>query len=1163
MSEENLGRAIRPTVLLALAIGFLSLGSLRLLGETDAAASAAEKTLAQQFAAPPDSARPWVYSFWLEGSISREGITADLEAMRRAGIGGLLFMDGDMGNPKGPHRFMSDSWRAMFKHLVSEADRLGLEVNLNNAPGWAGSGGRWVKPEQAAQRVVQSETVVEGPKHFDAVLAQPPTAQNFYRDIVVLACPAPETDGANGFRRIENFDSAKSFAGVRDFAACVPWPRFIPTNPHWPTVPPQQCVASAKVQDLTARMDRSGRLQWDVPAGRWLILRIGHTLAGGTTRQAQTEAAGLECDKLSRSAVAAHFENMVGKLSADVGPLAGKTMVSTHIDSWEAGSGNWTAGFRDEFRRRRGYDLLPYLPTLGGLVVDSLEVSERFLWDYRETVCELLLENYADQMRKLAHARGLRLSIEGYDGTCDDLRFAGRADEPMCEFWQRGCYTGLPLCDLVEEMASAAHVYGRPILGAEAFTSWHGDFLDHPATLKPLGDWAFCAGVNRFCFSEWIMQPWPQRVPGVSFLCIGTVFHRSVTWWEQSRAWNEYVARCQQMLRQGQFVADVCFLTPEGGPHRFAAPIPTDQRGNIPDRPEYNFDGCPAELVQGMTVKDGRIVLPSGMSYGVLVLPTYTESRPVLHIEGNYVYTDVPLPKTQTMTPAMLRQIKRLVEAGATVLGDRPLASPSLVDYPQCDRELTRLADELWGEKAGSGGSGQRTVGKGRVVWGSTPQEVLSNAKLPPDFSCDASLKRKLRYIHRRTADGLDIYFVANKFDAVVQGQCAFRAAGRPELWHAQTGRIEPVAAYAQGEGVSRIPLRLEPYGSVFVVFRPGRDAFDPVVSVNRNGRDVFAPTAKLPKIAIQKALYGVPGDPARTRDVTAKLQTIVDGGETRFLASRLGEGDDPALQALKTLEVDYTLNGQPRKAKVLDGQTLRLDDTVDPTPIARVRTTDDGRLLLEAWQNGDYELATASGRTLHGRVSDLPAERPIDGPWQVSFPAPGGTSRDATFGKLLSWSQHDDPEVKYFSGTAVYRKTFSVSAEMLAEGREVYLDLGRVAVIAQVTLNGKKLGTLWTSPFRINVTPALHAGENRLEVRVTNLDVNRLIGDEQLPEDSDRTPEGMLKSWPQWLSEGKPSPTGRRTFATCRVWKKDSPLQESGLLGPVKLHVTQEITPQ
>ena len=384
--------------------------------------------------------------------------------MRRAGIGGLLFMDGDMGNPAGPHRFMSASWHEMFRHMVSEADRLGLEINVNNDPGWAGSGGPWVKPEQAAQRVVVSESLVEGPVHFDALLPQPPTAQDFYRDIVVLACPAPAADKNGSFQRIENFNSTKSFAGVQDFAGCVPWPRSVPMQTQWPVVPPPQCISSAAIQDLTDRMDQQGRLSWDVPAGRWLILRIGHTLAGGITRSSQKEASGLECDKLSKSAIETHFASMVARLLDDIGPLAGKTVVSTHVDSWESGSGNWTSGFRDEFRRRRGYDLLPYLPTLNGLIVDSLEVSERFLWDLRETVSELVLENYVGHLRELAHRSGLRLSVEAYDGTCDDLRYAGRADEAMCEFWQRGCYSGLPLCDLVEEMTSAAHVYGQPIV---------------------------------------------------------------------------------------------------------------------------------------------------------------------------------------------------------------------------------------------------------------------------------------------------------------------------------------------------------------------------------------------------------------------------------------------------------------------------------------------------------------------------------------------------------------------------------------------------------------------------------------------------------------------------------------------------------------------------
>jgi hypothetical protein len=1118
--------------------------------------------LATEFQTPPDSAKPWVYCFWLEGNVTREGITADLEAMQRAGIGGLLFMDGAMGNPVGPHRFMSESWREMFKHMVAEADRLGIKINVNNDPGWAGSGGPWITPQIAAQKVVTSETVVEGPKAVDAALPQPPTAHNFYRDIVVLACPAPEAAVGGQFCRIENFNSTKSFSGDQDFAGCVPWPRTIATNPSWPAVPAAQCIAAAKVQNLSERMDAAGRLKWDAPAGRWLVLRIGHTPAGGITRSAQAEANGLECDKLSKKAIETQFAAMVGKLLDDVGPLAGKTIVSTHIDSWEAGSGNWTDGFREEFRRRRGYDMLPYMPTLNGLVVESLEVSERFLWDLRETVCEMLLENYAGRLKELAKSRGLGLSIEGYDGTCDDLRFIGRATEPMCEFWQRGCYSGMPLCDIVEEVSSAAHVYGRPIVGAEAFTCWRGDFLDHPAALKPLGDWAFSAGVNRFDFSEWIVQPWPDRVPGVSFLFIGTVFHGKLTWWDQSKAWHEYIARCQHMLRQGKFVADVCFLEAEGAPHRFVAPIPIAERGAIPDRPPYNFDGCPAELVREMKIEDGRLVLPSGMRYRLLVLPSYNaDSQPVMHVEGNYVYTASPLPKVETMTPQLLRRIMELVEAGATVLGPRPSTSPSLVDFPKCDEEVKRLADDIWGENAGFDGGGEHQLGKGRVVWGSTPEKILAAMNVPADFTCDASLKGKLRYTHRRIDDGTEIYFVANKVDGVVQGTCTYRALGQPELWHPDSGQKERLAIYEPDHDVTRIPLRFEPHESVFVVFRPTKDNnFDTVVSLTRDGRDVFADAPPPAKIAVAKATYGVPGDAGRTRDVTAKVQAIVDGGEHRFAAWRVGEGDDPAMQTLKTLAVEYTVDGEPRETAVLDGETIAMGDVTDPLPIAAVHRTGNGAMELETWQNGEFKLTTASGRTMSFAARCIPTPTQVPGPWMLSFPANSGVSNTVALDKLISWGNHEILAVKYFSGTATYRTVFAVPQE-LAAGGAMYLDLGDVAVIAEVSVNGRNLGTLWTAPFRVNITEALKPGENVLEVRVTNLWVNRMIGDEQLPEDSDRNPDGSLRAWPDWLLAGKTSPARRQTIATFRVWRKDSPLQKSGLLGPVKLLTTQSAT--
>jgi hypothetical protein len=1135
----------------------IRLGSGRALGTY---VPEAGDTIANNFILPPNSSKPWVYCFWLEGNVTKEGITADLEAMQHAGIGGLLFMDGDMGNPPGPHRFMSDSWREMFKFMVSEANRLGLKINLNNDPGWAGSGGPWVKPEQASQKVVISDTVIRGPFHFDANLSQPKMNHSYYSDIAVLAYPAPAADSTGKFIRIENYNSTKSFSGDQDFAGVVPWPRSIPTNTQWPVIPDSQCVTAGKVMDLTALMDQSGRLKWDAPEGRWIVLRIGHTVAGGTTRSSQPEATGLECNKLSKSSIEAHFSAYVEKLLNDVGPLAG-SIVTTHVDSWEAGSGNWTDGFREEFIKRRGYDLMPYMAALSGLVVNSLEQSERFLWDYRETVAELLLDNYAGYLNELAHRKNLKLSIEAYDGTCDDMRYGGRADEPMCEFWQRGCYTGLPLCDIVEEMTSTAHVYGHPIIGAEAFTSWHGDFLDYPATLKPLGDWAFCSGVNRFCYSEWIMQPSPKRVPGLAFAFVGTVFNRSLTWWEQSIAWNQYISRCQTMLRQGQFVADVCFLAPEGAPYRFVAPIPESERGLIPDRPAYNFDGCPAELVlNGMKIKNGHVILPSGMSYSLLVLPSFNaDDKPVMQVKGDYVYTLTSFPKVQTMTPQLLQKIKNLVEDGATVLGTRPLKSPSLVGFPESDRELTKLADELWGKNSGYNGSGENYLGKGCIIWGKTPEQVLESINLPADFKCDSTIKGKLNYTHRRTENGMDIYFVVNKIDALTQGSCTFRSSiGKPEFWQPQTGSIEPVAEYEQHNGVTKIPLRLNPYESVFVVFPPEKTDFDPVVSVTRDSKSVASPMQVSAKIIIQKAEYGVLGDSAKTRDVTAKVQVIVDNGEVKFPANRLCEADDPAPTEMKKLQIDYTLDGKLHTEIIKDGEDVVLKDVKIPEPVVNIQRTAAGELVLEASQNGRYEIKTASGRELKCTVKSIIKPLELTGSWDLSFPPDWGAPSHIKLNKLVPWNECPDSGVKYFSGTATYTKKFELPANLMGKNKRLYLDLGKVKVMAEVIINGHDLGNLWTSPFRIDVTGAVKPGSNTLEIKVVNLWINRLVGDDQKPEGIERKPDGMLKAWPSWIVENKPNPTGRFTFESWRSWKKNDTLLESGLLGPVTISAVQ-----
>jgi hypothetical protein len=346
----------------------------------------------------------------------------------------------------------------------------------------------------------------------------------------------------------------------------------------------------------------------------------------------------------------------------------------------------------------------------------------------------------------------------------------------------------------------------------------------------------------------------------------------------------------------------------------------------------------------------------------------------------------------------------------------------------------------------------------------------------------------------------------------------------------------------------------------VFVVFRPGTASADPVVSLTRDGGAILPPPEQKAKVAIEKATYGVLSDPKRTRDVRAKLQAIVDTGELTFRVARAAEGDDPAYGIVKTLIVEYTADGKSFKVSGTDPEDITLVTSGGSERVAEVHRAVDGRVWVEAWQAGRYELKTASGRTLRGETSALPQPQEIDGAWQLHFPPNAGAPEQVTLEKLISWSEHSSPGVKYFSGTATYRKTIRVSAGMLRRNRRVYLDLGKVQIMAQVTLNGKDLGILWKSPYCVDVTDAVKAGENALEVNVTNLWVNRMIGDEQLPEDSSRNANGTLKEWPQWVKEGKPSPTGRYTFTSWRLWKADDTPVESGLIGPVTLRAAERL---
>ncbi|MCL4401665.1 MAG: hypothetical protein M1436_03235 [Acidobacteria bacterium] len=1040
--------------------------------------------MANGFAQPPGSFRPWVYWFWINGNLTRKGITADLEAMERVGIGGVLIMEVD-GTPAGSVGFGTRIWRDMFQWACQEAARLGIVINMNNDAGWTGSAGPWITPELSMQMVVYSELSLEGGRRFDGDLPKPRRSTesdgslsgpggDFYKDIAVIAFPTPGNTAyrISDIRFKADFD-ARSTPPVAGNGV-GPWSfPMLPVTPE--AAPADASIDRERIVDLTAAF-REGRLTWDAPAGNWTVMRFGHVSTGRTNHPTSPGGAGLECDKLSKQAAELQFNSFIAELAGLIGPLSDKALVATHVDSWEVGSQNWTPRFGEEFRRRCGYDITPYLPVIAGRVVGDIEISERFLWDLRKTVSDMIAENYVGHLRELAKRRGLSFSCEAYDGDpLDEMRVAGESDTPQSEFWYRRETQPVGECgDFTTEylrtyswtptMASAAHIYGRRLVPAEAFTAVPGEnWLAHPALMKPQGDWAFCAGINRFIFHRYAMQPWLNRKPGMTMAYWGVHYERTQTWWEETKPWHEYLTRCQYLLQKGLFVADLLYMQAEGAPNRFMPPGVNYSNPVPPDPPGYNFDGCTADVVfKRVSIKDGRIVLPDGMSYRAMVLPG----------PGEQVMAGV-------MTPELARRIETLVNDGMTVIGPPPLKSPSLTNYPQCETELKEIVNRLWGDARAPG---ERRVGKGRVIWGKKPQEVLAAMGVPVDFSCGDP--PPFRYIHRRAEDGSEIYFVANKRGAPVEAVCNFRVCGRrPEFWWPETGSIEKPAMYSEANGVASLPIRLSDFGSVFVVFRPNS-----------------APEAD--------RLTGV------TRDGNA-LATGIGG---MIQVSRAPSGGFESL----------------------------------------------------VWQAGRYTLRTATGATRHVHAPTLPAPVRIAGPWSVRFTPGWGAPERIELPEWVSWSDHCESGVRYFSGKATYTKTIQVEASMLGRGRLVYLDLGSVEVMARVKWNGKELGILWKKPFKIDITGAARAGANSLELTVVNLWPNRLIGDANLPDDCEWGSGGgmaaamggpggggvqqNISKYPQWLLDGKPSPTGRFTFSIIRVWPKDAPLRKSGLLGPVTL---------
>ena len=1109
--------------------------------------------LKSDFLNPPDSARPWVYWMFMEGNMTQEGMAADLAAMKTGGIGGAIFMDVDLGITPGPVTFMSSQWQQLFGQGASEANGLGLQLNLAAGPGWCGTGGPWVTPAQSMQHLVASETNVSGPVHFNALLPRPQPRtpffgmgtltgsllsdwQNYYQDVVVLAFPTPA-----GSYRIANTDEKALYyrPSVSSGTGTKP---FLPAAANPAGISADQCIATNQIIELTANLSLAGNLVWDVPAGNWTILRFGRTTTGQTSRPAPPAGLGFESDKFDTAALDTHFNAYVGTLLNTIGPLTntGSGLTMLHLDSWEMGSQNWSGAFRAEFQQRRGYDPLLFLPVMIGRVVGNCELSQRFLWDLRQTAQELVITNYAQHLKQLGAPYGFGLSIEPYDlNPCSDLELGGVADVPQGEFWAQGYgYSTEYSC---VEAASIAHTMGRTICAAESFTANSSEaWRLYPGAMKSQADWALCCGINRLTFHRYQHQPWLDRWPGMTFGQYGVQWERTQTWWDMAPAFHGYLSRCQQLLRRGLQVADILYLAPEGAPHVFLPPG-SAMEGSPPDRLGYNFDGCaPSALLTLATVQSNRIVFPDGMSYRVLVLPEF-----------------------DTMTPKLLGKINDLVQAGATVIGAPPRKSPSLSNYPACDQQVSQLSVTLWGPGQPSP---QRSVGNGLVVF-----DPLGG-RVPADVAADMSSARWIWYPEGNPAvsapvgsrsfqrsfvipAGLEITAATmaitadNTFELSVNGQSvligsnykvnylvgltAFLVPGTNNLQvAAANGGTSPNPAGLIGV----LNIQLSDGSSLWIVTDSSWSAaltvtgpWQPALDLGAWNMSPWNKTASSPvgfpeiypdySVAAQVLLNaGVPPD-FQADGTIRYIHRRDNGTNLYFVASRTN--------VLRTVQCQFRVTGlQPEWWNPATGECRLLPNFTQTNGITTIPL-----------QFAPYESAflvfqtpvvqTNSPGPNYTQVRDLVTVPP---PWQVSFDTNWGGPANIIFTNLDDWSLRPEAGIKYYSGKAVYRTTFDFNNPgALARNSAFLLSLGDVENLASVTLNGQSLGTAWCAPWRVGIPPALlQARSNLLEITVANLWPNRLIGDQFLPA------------------------TNRFCWAAWNPYTTSSALLTSGLLGPV-----------
>jgi hypothetical protein len=991
------------------------------------------------FLNPPDESRLRCYWWWLNSMATKESITRDLEEMKAKGYGGASLVDAGSSNYQvaiktaaGPV-FMSPEWMELYKHAVREADRIGIELSVNVQSGW-NPGAPSITPEFAMKKIVYSDTTVSGGKIITMELPQP-QKKLLYEDVMVQAIPA-KSGSPIGKDAIQNWEK-------KSFNQKIGWKGVYPLHDlrnDFADSGTEFAIKKSEILNLTDNY-KNGRLVWNAPSGNWTIIRYGYTCTGAKTSTNSDGWGGLSVDHLNPKAFELFSKTVIIPL-IETAQSVGKSVRFLQTDSWEMDLVSWTNNFPEAFKKFRGYDIQKYLPTLTGRIVENRDETNRFLHDFRKTVGDCVAEYHYQLFYNLAHQYGMGIHPESggpHSAPVDALRVMGISDFPQGEFWAVANTHRIKDDERlsVRQSASVAHTNGKRFVAAEGPTSIGPQWERSPKDLKGNLDRIFCSGVNRIVWHTFTSSPKEFGLPGNEYFA-GTHLNPNVTWWKQAKDFISYLDRTSFLLQQGLFTADVLYYYGDDVPNFVFLKE---------DFPELNFgydwDKCSKEVIINKVTFDGRkIALPDGMTYSVLML------APEKAIDLN-----------------VLKKVELLVNAGATVVSPRPEQASGLSGFPESDRELKAITDRLWGETDGKNVT-ENKVGKGRIIWGIDINKVLAGMNVKPDFAFKSNQpKTALDYIHRST-NTEEIYFVANRFarkgiddfefryltnspDRYELVNCSFRVTGKvPQLWNPKTGELTEILTYREENGVTSLPLYLEPEGSVFVVFKEAK-AEKHITSILKD----------------QKSLF-------------------------------------PDIQ--------------------LDAKEHPYIDIIRKNGLSSVSIYDQGTYNL-TWSDGKQQV-------LH---SEKGAEiKELPGNWNLHFDLKWGGSDHLEIKELKSWIKFDDPGIKYYSGTANYTKSFSVTIKEI-KNKKILLDLGNVQEMASVKINGHQLQVVWSAPFSFDITSQIKPGINELEVEVVNMWPNRLIGDAKLPVEQRLTKTNINKF----------NGADGEKF-----------LRESGLLGPVTL---------